>query len=183
MRRTVIAGAVAGIVLLTAALCAAEEQKSIPKEVQEELGYYVGNWTIEGKNGSETAKGKITMTWSAEKHAIFGDCSISAGKERFHSVFASGWDSTTGGITEQGLSADGEVYTIRYKLKTPDVLIGEATGSVAGKATQGKVRVEKKGPNQYVWSLTGNKRGDEALPDSELTFTRVSKKPKGEAQN
>ena len=35
----------AGIVVLVAAYCAAEEQKTIPKEVQQYLEFFVGEWT------------------------------------------------------------------------------------------------------------------------------------------
>jgi hypothetical protein len=163
---------------LAAALCAAEQQKIVPKEVQEHLGYFVGTWTIEGKYGPAKVSGEISIRWSREKHVTIGDWSVRAGEERFHVAFVCGWDSSTGALTEQGIGVDGTVYTCRYTIESPNVLKGDGAGSCGGKTITDKVRFEKKGPNQFTWTMTDTKRGDEVLPDWELKYTKAPQKPK-----
>jgi hypothetical protein len=93
----------------------------------------------------------------------------------------SGWDSSTGWATEQGVDASGEVYTVKWRKVSDSVEEGELVGTSQGQAISQKTRLERKGENVVVVSCTERKTGDEAEPDVTFIYRRVTeedKKPK-----
>jgi hypothetical protein len=80
--------------------------------------------------------------------------------------------------TEQGIDSSGEVYTIRYKRKSPTVAEGEYTGTLAGKESTGKARIERPGPDEFTVRVTEANAGDDRRPDWVLRYSRVTKQRK-----
>lgn len=164
--------------LAAASLVNAQPQTDMPPEVRKEVNYYVGNWTVEGTADGSAIRGKLSSKLSRGKHCILGDWSAKVGETPVHFALVSGWDSSTGWLTEQGIDSTGEVYTIRYRKKSPTVTEGEYTGTLAGRKLTGKVRIEKQGPTRFTLSVTEAKAGDERRPDWVLRYSKVIKQRK-----
>jgi hypothetical protein len=174
------------VVVLVGGFCcgqeqAKKEQTKIPKEVQEELAYFVGNWTLESHIGDSTGKGKVSIRWAPGKHCVVSTSASVVEGERQHSTAISGWDSS-GWITEQGITCDGLVYTTRYTKGSPTTLEGKSSGTHEGNTGTAKVTIEKKGPDNYTTTLTDIVIGGEAVPDVVTHYTRVAKAAKGKAK-
>ena len=55
--------------------------------------------------------------------------------EQQHFSLVSGWDSSTGWATEQGIESTGEIYTVRWAKMSATVDEGESVGTAEGKKT------------------------------------------------
>ena len=178
MRRIVIALAVVAVLLSAGLSYGGEKQAGVPKEVTEDLQFYVGFWSIEGKLGNAPFKGRAFFRMPAGDYCIIGTVSYRVEKRRESFSLVSGWDSSTGWQTEQGLSNDGGTYKVHWKKVSPTASEGKATGMLEGKKTTAKVRIEKKGKDRFVITVTKGTKGDESLPDFTYTAQRVIGKGK-----
>lgn len=169
--------------LAATTLVIGQQQTGVPPEVQKEIEYYVGNWKVEGTADDSAIKGKASYKLSRGKHCILGDWSAMVGETPVNYAFVTGWDSTTEWYTEQGIdSTVGEVYTIRYKRKSPTVTEGEYAGTLAGKVCTAKVRIERQGPDEFTVRVTEGKAGNDRRPDWVLRYSRVTKQRKNKSR-
>lgn len=181
MKRVARTSAAVGVILLAAGFSAAQEQKSIPQEVQQYLESWVGEWTIEGTWGNTPVQGRSSVRLSRGKNAMISDWSTRIGDQQIHGALVEGWDSSTGWTTEQGAVSDGEIYAVRWSKKGENLWEGQAQGSVAGQKTSSRQYLEKTATG-FVFRITENKRGDEVLPNWEVKFTRATKKAQGKGK-
>ena len=140
------------------------------------LEYYVGHWAITGSLGDVALKDRASFRMPAGKHCIIGtvNCRGKDGPVIFSLV--SGWDSTTGWYTEQGLGADGGVYSVIWHKISETADTGEQTEMFEGKKVTSKVRLERKGKDEFAVACTERTAGDEKLPDLRLSYKRVTGK-------
>lgn len=164
---------IAVVVLLSEAVSFAAEKMKVPDEVLKVLTNSVGEWTVEGKEGDAPLKGKASFRMPPGKYCVVGTASIELKGEQFSFNFVSGWDVSTGWITEQGAQSDGSMYSIKWRKVSSTVDEGELIGTLGEKKMTEKDRVERKGANEFVVTCTDRKIGDEKLPDLTLIFHRV----------
>lgn len=163
------------VVVLASGVSFAGEKAKVPKEIVELLKYYVGNWTVEGTEGDKPLKGKGTFRLSPGEHCTLGTVSIRVGKEPMLFSLVTGWDSSTGWLTEQGSGHDGTVYRLVWRKVSATEDDGVLTGSVNGKECMEKNHLERKGEDEFAVVCTDRKVGKESLPDLTLVYHRVVK--------
>lgn len=168
-------------VLLSTGLCYGGEDAKVPMEVLEDMQFYVGNWSIEGTVGDAPFKGRASFRMPRGNYCTIGTMSYRVEKRRQSLSLVCGWDSSTGEQTELGIGNDGETYKILWKTVSPTVAEGKVTGTLEGKKTASKARVEKTGKDTFVFAGTNGTKGDEKVPDFRYTARRVTKKGKKQA--
>ena len=169
------------ISVLASTITLADEKPAPPNELVKVLEYYVGNWAITGSLGDIALKGKASFRMPAGKHCIIGTVNCRGKDGPFIFSLVSGWDSSTGWYTEQGLGADGGVYSVIWHKVSETVDAGEQTEMFEGKKVASKVKLERKGKDDLVVVCTERTAGDETFPDLKLVYHRVTKeeaKPK-----
>jgi hypothetical protein len=176
--KTFVASLIAVVVLLGSAVSFAADETQIPEDLVKVLNYYVGNWAVEGKIGDSPLKGKAVFRMSPGKHCILGSCSVQAEGQRIHFSLVSGWDSSTGWSTEQGLESDGGIYTLKWRKVSATVDEGELVGTANGQPTSEFDRLERKGDNEFSVTCTKRKRNGEAQPDITFVYHRVIREKK-----
>ena len=182
--KAIAACATAAVFYLGASPLAGDEEKSMPKEVRQYLKGWVGEYNIEGMWGDTPVTGRLSARRSRGRHANLYDWSFTIGGENgktLHISTVEGWDPAGGWTIEQGVASDGEIFTTHWTRKGDNLWVGEAKGVAAGQSTSNKVTV-KKTADGFTVKVTENKRGDTALPDIELKYTRVSGKRKDAAR-
>jgi hypothetical protein len=161
------------VVLLGSAVSFAAEKAKVPEEVVKVLTQDVGEWTVEGKEGDAPLKGKAVFRMAPGTYCILGTVSFQVKGEQNSFSLVSGWDSSTGWITEQGVASDGVIYTLKWRKASATVNEGELVGTIDGKKTTEKDRLERKSADEAVVTCTERKIGDESLPDLTLIYHRV----------
>lgn len=174
MRRYVALTAV--LILFAWRATFAGEEPQVPKELIEQYQFYPGEWSIEGSEGDTAIKGKASIRIpAAMKHCLIGTESVRVGDKQATCCFVTGWDSSTGWDTEQGVGSDGSVYRLKWRRVSATVDEGQFVGTVNGKQVTGKARAERKGENEIVFVMTERKLGDESLPDMRIVYRRITK--------
>ena len=179
--KTLLASLVAVVVLVCSTTAFAEDEAKIPEDLAKVLKFYVGNWTLEGNVGDAPLKGRAVFRMPPSEHCILATVSYRCKGERSTFSLVSGWDSSTGWATEQGVDASGEVYTLKWRKVSETIEEGELVATSHGQAVSQKTRLERKGDNTVVVSCTERKTGGEAQPDVTFVYHRVTeenRKPK-----
>ncbi len=141
-----------------------------PTEITSFMNLLIGNWSVEGTIGDTAVKGRSRMELSPDGHCLLGTVSIDVSGELFHVNMVSGWDSSTGWLTEQGIGSDGMVYTLPWQKVSETVSEGSMEGTVDGTKVTAKNRIEKKPSGEVVFTSTQRTAGSEAQPDLKLVF-------------
>jgi hypothetical protein len=172
-----------GMVVLafTSPLSVAEEKAAPPKELVEVLEFYVGDWSVTGSLGGERLKGKASFRMPAGKHCTLGtvNCRSKDGPIIFSLV--SGWDSSTGWYTEQGLAVDGGVYSVFWSRVSDTTDAGKQVETFEGRKVTAVLTMERKSEDEFVVTCAERTAGDEKLPDLKFVYHRETKdkaKPK-----
>lgn len=166
------------VVLSVSTVSFASEQPKVPEDVAKSLKFYVGEWTVEGKEGDSPVTGKAVFRMPPGNHCTMGTVSLEIKGEPIHFSLVTGWDVSTGWVTEQGAVSDGAMYAIKWRRVSETVDEGELVGAANGKPSSEKDRGEKKDENTYVVTCTDRKMGDESLPDQTFIFKRVVREKK-----
>ena len=166
------------VVALASVVSFAEDETKIPDDLAKVLKFYEGNWTLEGSVGDAPLKGRAMFRMPPSGHCILGTVSYRCKGERSTFSLVSGWDSSTGWSTEQGVDANGEVYTVKWRKLSDNIEEGELVGTAGGQTISQKTRLERKGDNTVVVSCTERKIGDEAQPDVTFVYHRVTEENK-----
>lgn len=166
---------VIGLVLVfVSSVTFAAENAKVPKELTRLMADYAGNWSITGTVGDKPFTGKASMRIAAGRHCITGTVSLVIDEKPVTFSVVSGWDSSTGWITEQGLVSDGTVYRLPWRSVSPNVDEGELVGTLRGMKVTEKDRLERKGKDDFVVVCTERMEGDEKLPDMTFIYHRVA---------
>lgn len=173
MRSMIVSSGV--VFALTSIASFADEKASPPKELVEVLEFYVGDWSVTGSIGEDPLTGKASFGMPAGKHCIIGtvNCQSKEGPIIFSLV--SGWDSSTGWYTEQGLGSDGGVYSVIWSKVSDTVDSGRQVETFDGKKMVSTLKLERKGKDDLVVVCTERTAGDETFPDLKLVYHRVTK--------
>ena len=153
----------------------AGENAGPPKEVSDVLAFYAGDWTVEGTVGDTPYKGKASFRIPAGKHCIIGTVSVRLEGKPMDFSLVSGWDSSTGWLTEQGSGADGTVYRLPWRKVSPNVDEGELLGTLNGMKVTEKDRLERKGKDEFSVVCTERTEGEKKLPNMTFEYHRVIK--------
>ena len=146
-----------------------------PDDLAKVMSYYVGSWSVEGTMGDTPFKGRAYFRMPVGNHCTMGTVSFRAEKELISFSLVSGWDSSTGWVTEQGSGSDGTVYTLQWRKVSETVDEGEVVGTLNGKKVTEKNRLERKGKDDYVVVCTERTEGDKSMPDITFKFHRRPK--------
>ncbi len=146
----------------------------MPKDVQEELQYFVGTWKYVATTNDETTEGTMTVRGARGKYCVFGTLSPNKKGGDVAFSYILGWDASTGWLTERGVNAAGGVYTVTWTRTGPNVQKGKETGTQDGKEVVGAYTLEKAGPDSYT--VKGVQESDTDRTEWLLKFTRVVKK-------
>ncbi len=150
-----------------------ESTSSIPEEVAEVIQSSVGTWSVEIHTGDTTAKGKATIQLAPGGHCVVASL-LATNESNFpSSTFLSGWDSSTRGFADQGLSSEGEVWTTRWSVRSKELCEGEYCGTVDGKKTTSKVTMERTSHDQIVVTVSERMKDSESLPDLRIEYRRL----------
>jgi hypothetical protein len=173
---------VLGAVVVRADTPTSAQAIGMPPEVRKEIESYVGKWKVAGTADGSRIKGRASYRLSRGEHCVHGDFSAMVGETQVDYAFITGWDSTTEWYTEHGIDSTGEVYTIRYKRKSPKVTEGEYSGTLLRRKTIAKIRIERNGQDEFTVTVTEARAGDYRRPDWVLKYSRIAKHRKCEAE-
>ena len=169
-------------VFLAASPSVGGEQTKMPKEVQQYLQGWAGEYNIEGTWGDTPVKGRLSARLSRGRHANLYDWSFKMGDKDLHISTVEGWDAAGGWTIEQGVASDGEIFTTHWSKKADSMWVGESKGVVEGQSTSSRVSIEKT-PDGFTAKVTESKRGSTTLPDMQLKYTRLAEKTKGASKD
>jgi hypothetical protein len=162
-------------VLLTASMVVGqvEETSPIPKDLIEDMKSATGTWAVEITSGGKTQKGKAVIRLTPDGQCMIANVTVKSGGTKTSYNFLSGWDSSTGGFTDQGINSEGEVWTTRWSGLSSTVSEGEHVGTLGGKKTKAKVKMERKSPDEIVVTISERTKGEETMPDTTILYRRM----------
>jgi hypothetical protein len=151
-------------------------EPEVPVEVSKLLAYYTGDWSVEVTVGDAKYKGNASFRMPDSKHCTIGTVSVRSKQDSLAFSLVTGWDSSTGWLTEQGSATDGTVYKLTWKNVSPNVDEGELVGTCRGVEVTERNRIERKSDDEMIVTCTERKDGDKSLPDMTLVYQRRTKK-------
>lgn len=162
-------------VLLAASMVGgqANQPSEIPQELIEEMNASVGRYSVEVTTGDTTMKGRATIRLGGGGHCIIASIWLQDGDARLYYDFVSGWDSSTGGFTDQAVSSQGEISTTRWKRVSSTESEGVSEGTADRLKTLAKTKMDRKSPDEVVLFITERMRGEERIPDIEIRYQRI----------
>jgi hypothetical protein len=167
-------------VLLAASMVGGQASRpsEIPQELIEDMKASVGRYSVEVTTGDTTMKGRATIRLSGGGHGIIVSIWLQDGDARIYYDFVSGWDSSTGGFTDQAVSSQGEISTTRWKRISSTESEGVNEGTADGLKTRAKAKMERKSPDEVVVSITERMRGEKEIPDMKIRYRRIPERKK-----
>lgn len=164
MKRCVVLAALwtfAVVSSLSAGEAKPSAQTAVPQEVHDMMGYLAGFWKIEGTVGGMEMQGTLTVRWSMGDHCQLYNGRMWPKGDRQNSKYVAvicGYDAEKNQAVETAYWSDGSHSIIRYNMSPRVVDKGEITGErvaeTAGKKMAGKVICERKGPDEFFWTVT-----------------------------
>jgi hypothetical protein len=131
----------------------------LPEAIEKMYEYQMGTWQVTARVGDKKVKGKWTCRWARGKHCFL----ITSQAESPEGDGATLWMASVGGydsVKKQTIEkifwSDDRHYTIRYDVSSPifdaGVFEGETEGIVGGQDFKAHVKVERKGPDEFVYT-------------------------------
>ncbi len=161
-------------------VAAAEETKGMPANIAKELGFYVGEWTVQGNVGGKEMKGRWASRWSPQRQCLLINSQFTLEGERVWSNGVSGWDAGREEIVTVQFFSNGTLEDTRYKLTKPGVMKGLYSISSKGGLLNAKCEVQTNGSNEWTFSSTVNAIEGKKEAEFTLRCTRLEAKPKKE---
>ncbi len=159
------------VTMLTCAAATADTKSTPPDQVLNDLRYFVGDWTLTGAIGDQAIKGSAKIDFVPGEKCLLGTVSYKQGEGDSSFSFVSGWDSTTGGFTENGVTSDGAIYTLRWIRKDATTIKGKDTGTANGKAIVGDYTLEQKDKDNF--SVRGIFKVGSETQDWKFRYTKA----------
>lgn len=145
--------------------------------------YIVGAWTFEGTMGNKDVRGTMRVrTGAADTCLVFNWTTRTRGQEPVRATAIGGKDLQTGEWVEYNFESNQSHYIGRYKLdeKLGDVGkgYGKVSGIVNGRPYSGKITVDRKGRDHFIYLVDSNdgddwkfdyRRAEDGLPKSKAT--------------
>jgi len=141
------------VVLLSVVSVFGEEKPGVPEDYLKEQEYFAGNWIGKGRTGDDPMQVRMSSRWALGKHClIFTGATRTKGEQKLqHWTFVSGWDAKTKSILDAGFNSNGDSFTTRWTVKSPEEQEGDQTDIVGGKEFKSKAKVLKKGPASFIF--------------------------------
>ena len=134
--------------------------------------YIVGNWKAEGTVDGKAVTGSMRVRPAAGGMCLIYNWSYGPSQDNMvRGLAVGGRDPKTTDFFEYTFESDGSHFISRYPGEAfPDTGVGygERTGTVHGKPYKGKITVDRKGRDHFVYTVA-SEQGE----DVEFTFRRV----------
>ena len=135
----------------------------VPEKALKELKFMAGKWQTDLTEGGE----KVGTThherkWAPGKHCLIMTSRAVRNGVETHATGISGWNAKGKAIVEHWYVSDGLSGTVRYPLAkmTEDAWVGTHRFIAAdGTEMKGKCRLEKKGPDEWVFTADWEEDG------------------------
>ncbi|MHB0959069.1 MAG: hypothetical protein ACYC0X_27330 [Pirellulaceae bacterium] len=165
---TLTALAVVGFMSGTVAWC--QDSTTTPKSFAND--YMVGNWTVEGTFSGTVTKGTMRVRPAAKGLCLLYNWTVGSSQDDMdRGLGVACRDPETGEIVEYGFESDGTQFIQRYPAESfPDTGVGYGmrTGTIKGKPYKGKITVDRKGRDEFVFTVA-SEQGE----DVKCVFRRV----------
>ena len=161
---------------LIAAVRTIDDQILTAYEYLRDLDWMIGDWVDEGRDASVVTK----VRWTPNRAYLIREFDVKVrGQSTLRGTQRIGWDSrkqqfrswtfdSEGGFVEGFWTRVGNGYVIRSSGYLRD-----------GTAVSGTTRVDRRSDDRMAWSMFNRLRGDEVMPDVELTVVRRPPAPSG----
>lgn len=156
----VVAAFLVGSILVLMARPGICQEASVPKDVLQNFGYFVGAWKTEATVGDKKSEGTWSARWGKGKNCLIRESSYSEDGETMLGSGVIGWDGAKKRIVEYAFWTRNQSYTILWTLNSAGNLDGELTGFEKGKQLTAKAKVTKNSPNEFVYE-SENVAGEE----------------------
>ena len=134
--------------------------------------YVVGNWTAEGTVDGKAVTGSMRVRPAAGGMCLIYNWSYGSSQDNMvRGLAVGGRDPKTTDFFEYTFESNGSHFISRYPGEAfPDTSVGygERTGTVHGKPYKGKITVDRKGRDHFVYTVVSEQGVDE-----EFTFRRI----------
>jgi hypothetical protein len=167
---------------ISCAISAAEKETAQPKSLDDD--YVVGSWKVKGCLDGEAVMGSMQVRPSAGGMCLIFNWTLRAkGAEPIRGTAVGGLDPTSNEFVECCFESNGSHFINRYPgdpIEDEGVGYGERIGTIKGKEYKGKITVDRKGRDQFTYTVVSEKGEDVSL-----TFTRAAvdgAKPKRKKQ-
>lgn len=165
--------------LLAAAVSPAQPPGGVDPVFVEHAKYMGGDWDVKVTIDDKTSDARMSVQGVPGQYAYVlrwqGTGTLSPGTPRATGL--GGWDAEKKAIRDVWQSNDGDSVTHLMRPTGEGALAGEARGVAGGKSIRHKIRMERKGPDEWVWKATEVVIGDEKQPDRILHGRRVPPVP------
>ncbi len=171
---------IAGAAVLATTLLHGMETQGIPDQVRKGSDYLVGNWIGEGTAEDQPATMRLSVRWArGEQHQVYEWSISQRGGETVYGNAVGGLDRGRNQWVEQMMESDGSHWTNRWDPVAGDSVEevefhGEQTIRHDGKEIQAKLTVQRKGPDEWHYTVAGTEGKPNILS---MAFKRTPEKP------
>lgn len=148
-----------------------------PYEYLRDLEWMVGDWVDEG----DDAVVVTNVRWDANRAFLLREFSVKVGGQAMlKGTQRIGWDSRKDQFRSWTFDSEGG-YVEGIWTRVGDGYVIRSSGFLRdGIAVSGTSRVDRQGNDRFSWAMFNRLRGDEIMPDVNLTIVRKPPLPAGE---
>lgn len=169
-----------GFALLTqvdSSLMAEPVQSALPADIQNDLGFFVGEWRAEGDVLGMGLTGRWIAKWAPARHCLLITYPLILDGQEITGHGVMGWDSAAKELLIQMFYSDGTMETARYKRESPGLFKGSFVGSANGESSKAACEVRTQQPNEWTFKTIG-RTGGKIPGELSVRFIRSEIKPK-----
>ena len=134
--------------------------------------YMVGSWTVEGTADGKAVKGTMRVHPTAKGACLMYNWALGPSQDDMvRGLGVAARDPKTAEIIEYGFESDGTQFIQRYPAESfpnTGVGYGQRIGTVNGKPYKGKITVDRRGRQEFLFTVAS-----ELGEDVKFTFRRV----------
>ena len=164
---------------LMAGVRAIDDQVLTTYEYLRDLEWMVGDWVDEARNAIVVTN----VRWAPNRAFLLRDFTVKVGgQSMLKGTQRIGWDSRNKQFRSWTFDSEGG-YVEGLWTRVGDGYVIRSSGFLRdGTAVSGTTRVDRENIDRYRWSMFNRLRGDEIMPDIDLTIVRKPPGPAADAE-
>ncbi|MGI6414824.1 MAG: hypothetical protein ACOX1P_04080 [Thermoguttaceae bacterium] len=154
------------------------KQTALPDRIAKELGFFVGEWVVEGDLAGKALTGRWSARWARQRHCLLISSLLILDGERVSSNGISGWDAGKKELVTVQFFSNGVLEDTRYQLASPGVMKGVYTVSAEGEPLKVACEVQTNQPKEWTFKSAVNVFDNKKQAEFTIRFVRSEAQPK-----